>query len=65
MALNQAALSTLIQNEIQSRVAVEDTSKLKDMADAIAAAVVSHIKSNLSVVTTTTAAAGTWTGVVS
>lgn len=76
MAMNSGTLTTAlkatIKAEVQSLYSIEDTAKLDDFAQALAAAiaqeVVSHIQSNASVsgvVTSGAGAGGTVTGTVS
>lgn len=69
MALNANTLSTAIKTEIITNFglnAAELPPKLSDFCDAVAKAVVNHIKSNAAVVGTCTNAAGegTITGTV-
>jgi hypothetical protein len=66
MALSDSALSTLLQTQLTGKLDIQDSAKLKDVCDAIAKAVVDHIKA--AAVTTTIigsgSSAGTWTGTV-
>jgi hypothetical protein len=63
MALNHAALSSLIQAEIQAQFGpADDAGTLSKFCDAIAKAVVTHIKSDAVVTTATTVSSGSSSG---
>jgi len=67
MPLSDSALSTLIQSELKSVVPVVDDDDFKAWADAVAAAIVDHIKANavVTVAVTSGSSSGTYTGTVS
>lgn len=46
MSLSSSSLSTKLQTEIGNALSIDDTSKLADVCDAIAAAIVDEITSN-------------------
>ena len=67
MPLSDSALSTLIQTELKSIVPVVDDAVFKAWSDAMATAIVDHIKANavVTVAVTSGSSSGTYTGTVS
>ena len=66
MPLSDAALSNLIQTELKSALPVVDDADFRAWADALASAIVDHIKANavVTVAVTSGSSAGAYTGTV-